>query len=241
MNYKITTDLHTHTNASTHAYSSLYENCIYASKNGIELIAMTNHGPKSVDSPYIWHFEKINAALPSEIENIRVLYGIEANIVDNDGSLDLDEHLLADLELVIASYHKSFPALKNKEDILPTYIKILNNPTVHMLGHLDRNPHFNKEIIEEIIRLASKNNKIIEINEGSFKPCYIEKSEKYLPFILEMAIKHKALISVNSDAHFFTHIGNYPHSITLLEQLNFPLEQIINRNKQTILNFLNIK
>ena len=50
-NYLI--DLHTHTNCSTHAYSTLEENIAAAKKRGIVAIAITNHGPAIPDGPHI--------------------------------------------------------------------------------------------------------------------------------------------------------------------------------------------
>ena len=49
-------DMHTHTIASTHAYSTITENCQWAEKYGMKGIAMTDHAMKLPDSPHIWHF-----------------------------------------------------------------------------------------------------------------------------------------------------------------------------------------
>ena len=58
---KIQADLHTHTIASTHAYSTISENCIWAEKYGLKAVAMTDHAMKMPDSPHVWHFENLKA------------------------------------------------------------------------------------------------------------------------------------------------------------------------------------
>ena len=50
---KIIADTHTHTIASTHAYSTLLENVGYAKKAGLRAIAITDHGPAMPDAPHM--------------------------------------------------------------------------------------------------------------------------------------------------------------------------------------------
>ena len=49
-------DLHTHTVASTHAYSTIYEYVMVAKQKGIPLFANTDHGPELTDGAHEWHF-----------------------------------------------------------------------------------------------------------------------------------------------------------------------------------------
>ena len=49
-------DLHMHTVASTHAYSTLHDYIAQAKKCGIKLFAITDHGPDMADAPHYWHF-----------------------------------------------------------------------------------------------------------------------------------------------------------------------------------------
>ena len=62
----IEADLHTHTLASTHAYSTIKENCQCAAEYGLKAIAMTDHMINMPDSPHIWHFENL-FTLPDKI------------------------------------------------------------------------------------------------------------------------------------------------------------------------------
>ena len=52
---RLIADTHTHTLASNHAYSTVMENIVAAREQGLLYMAMTEHGPRMPDAPYIWH------------------------------------------------------------------------------------------------------------------------------------------------------------------------------------------
>ncbi len=101
---EIKADLHCHTVASTHAYSTVWELAKYASSVGLEAIAVTDHSPALPDAPHIWHFENLSA-LPRTLEGVTLLRGAEVNITDISGSIDLPEYILKRLDIVVASIH----------------------------------------------------------------------------------------------------------------------------------------
>ncbi len=73
-------DLHMHTVASTHAYSTLSDYIAQAKQKGIKLFAITDHGPDMEDAPHHWHF--INMRIwPRVVDGVGILRGIEANIM----------------------------------------------------------------------------------------------------------------------------------------------------------------
>lgn len=77
-------DFHCHTLASLHAYSTLRENLIAAQKRGLRLLAITDHGIGTPDSPPLSFFENLTS-LPQNVDGIRLLRGVEANIMDHTG------------------------------------------------------------------------------------------------------------------------------------------------------------
>lgn len=80
-------DLHMHTVASTHAYSTLSDYIAQAKQKGIKLFAITDHGPDMEDAPHHWHF--INMRIwPRVVDGVGILRGIEANIKNVDGEID---------------------------------------------------------------------------------------------------------------------------------------------------------
>ena len=80
----ILTDIHCHTIASDHAYSTVLELARSAEEKGLEAIAVTDHGIGMEDSPHIWHFHNLKA-IPRQIGGVKILYGCEANILNSDG------------------------------------------------------------------------------------------------------------------------------------------------------------
>ena len=102
---KIIADTHTHTVASGHAYSTITENARAARERGLRFLCMTDHAPKLLGAPTEVFFGAMMNILPPEIEGVHILRGVEVNILDREGNLDLKPRILAGLEWVIASMH----------------------------------------------------------------------------------------------------------------------------------------
>ena len=85
---RLVADLHVHTLASGHAYSTVTEIIDAAAQKGLEAIALTDHGPAMPGGPHRYHFGNL-FVLPDKDKGVEVLRGVEANIVDSDGTLDL--------------------------------------------------------------------------------------------------------------------------------------------------------
>ena len=220
---KIIADLHTHTIASTHAYSTISENCQWAYRNGIGLVAMTDHTEKMPDSPYIWHFENLRI-LPRKIHDVIVLKGAETNIIDFDGNIDLPESTLKTLEWVIASMHNEVLKQGTVDEISDTYLKVMENPYVDMIGH-PTTAYFQCDF-EKLVKGAVLHNKIIEINESSIN--YKKGSRENSYELLKLCKKYNALVAVNTDSHFCELVGKTPSAMKILEECDFPEKLVLN-------------
>ncbi len=233
MKYPI--DLHTHTIASGHAYTTLLENAKYASEIGLKVLGTTDHAPSMPGAPALWYFGNFRA-LPREIYGVTMLYGCEANIIDYDGNIDLPLELQENLDIMIASMHD--PVMKpNKDPDKNTraYLNAMDNKNVHIIGH-PGNPSF--PIHEEaLVKKAKDKNILIEINNSSLVRSRIG-SEKTCIKLASLCKDNGVKIILNSDAHSCFHIGNFDAAIKILKDINMPEELIINTSKTKLFNFL---
>ncbi len=220
----IKTDLHCHSIVSDHAFSTIMENITCAASLGLEAIAITDHGPALGDAPHKFYYPAF-VRLPDIVNGVRLLKGCEANILNNEGELDINNKILATMDIVIASVHNPFYRDAGEDgDNTDMYIKVLENPYVDILGH-SGNPKC-KFDIEKVLSYAKKLGKFIEINENTFcaRPQNIELCKQ----IAMCAKKIGTYVVVNSDAHFCTNVGVLTNSVKMLEEIDFPESLIAN-------------
>lgn len=226
-------DLHTHTLASDHAYSTLAENIKAAKEAGLKAIAITDHTQGLKDAPLLAHFENLKT-LPESFDGVRIIKGAETNIMDFNGEIDLPVKHLKKMEIVIASFHRDARQPSNIEDHTNAYKKVAENPYVDIIGH-SGNPNFPYDY-EEVIPIFAKMGKVVEINESS--PTSRPNSEENCRQILSLCKKHEVRICINSDAHFCSAIGHYDNSLEMIREMNYPDELIINTDLNRLSKYL---
>lgn len=97
-------DIHTHTTASGHAYNTIYEMAQSASRKGLALLGISDHGP-AMEGSASKHYFRSSRCIPRELYGVKILFGCELNIMDYDGGVDLDEVFAGALDYGIASLH----------------------------------------------------------------------------------------------------------------------------------------
>ena len=231
---KIVADLHTHTIASVHAYATALEMITEASDIGLYGFAITDHGESMHGCPHPYYFMNLHA-IPKVMKGVRVLKGIEANIVDRKGTLDADESILSNLDICVASLH--MPTFRDKVNIntcTQAYLSLAENPYVNIIAH-SGSPYF-KYDYETVIKRFAQCGKLVEINNASIK----HKPEFY-PNCVEIAklcMKYGCRVTVDTDAHFITQLGRADEAIKMLESINFPEELIVNSSVENFENYL---
>ena len=235
MNIKIIADTHCHTIASGHAYSSLQEMVTAAKEKGLYAIAITDHCVNMPGSPQQWYFENLRI-LPKEIYGVRVLRGVEANVCDYDGNLDLTENISDSVEWVIASMH--CPILSESESTVDlctkAWLGVAKNPKVNVIGHSGQEMF--RFDYETVIPEFAKYGKLVEINNSSFK--VRANSTNNCKIIAKLCKKCNASVIVNSDSHFSSLVGNFNNALSLLKEVDFPERLIINANVDRFKRYL---
>lgn len=225
-------DLHVHTIASGHAYSTLQEIAREAKRKGLKLIAITEHGPAMIGAPTPLYFNNM-WVIHRKVEGIEILRGIEANILPG-GELDLAERYLRRLDLVVAGFHAECCESGSVEENTRTMIKAMENPYVDIICH-PGNPAFQVDP-EQVVRAAKKLGKILEVNNNSFR--VRRGSEENCLAIARWAARLGVKVAVNSDCHFAPDVGETDLALGLVKRAGLPEELILTARAQRVKDYL---
>jgi putative hydrolase len=227
-------DLHLHTVGSEHAYSTVLEVIHHAKSIGLPIIGITDHAPKMKDAPLEYYFINLRV-IPKEVDGIRILKGVELNILDETGMIDLQSHILDGLDYAIASFHPGVSSYYyTKEQYTNGYLSISENEHVTILGHID-NPAVDCDL-EAVLEKAKITRTLIELNNASYAAIRPGSYERGLE-LLKLAKKIGTPVIINSDAHFALDVGNFSRSLELVKEADFPEELVINSSKEKLIKY----
>lgn len=233
---KIIADMHTHTVASTHAYSTVKEMAEAARDAGLEFLALTDHTPMSTDGPHIWHFHNLHKAIPRELFGVKIIYGAESSVTDYEGHIDLPDEECAALDWIIGSVHTDILSSGTIEQNTAAYLGLAENPLVDVIGHC-ANTKFLFDY-EKGIKAFREHDKLVEINESTI---LWKNTEKNYREIIPLCKKYGVSLIVNTDAHFFTAVGQVSRSMELLREFDYPEKLIVNCDRDLLLERINRK
>ena len=222
-------DLHTHTEWSDgrNTMDQMVETAI---AQGLDYLGITDHSVSSTVAnglepkrllAQIEHVRKLN----EQTEGITVLAGSEVDIRPN-GSLDYPDDILAQLDIVIASIHSQFTlseaAMTERmiAAIENPYVKIIGHPTGRLLGSRPMYP-IN---IDDVIRAATENDTILEINAS---PSRLDLGPEYVRKAKEAGV----LFSINTDAHSQLQFGFRKFGVNVARRSGLTKCDVINTYK----------
>lgn len=234
---KYVVDVHTHTIASGHAYTTWLENVKEAANRGIKVLGTTEHGPNMPGGPHLFYLNNTKV-LPKKLYGVTLLNGCEANIININGELDIPELTQKKMDIIIASLHDVCIKPGTRDENTKALLNVMENPLVDIIGH-SGNPSF-PIWEEEVVKRAKEKDILIEINNSSFVSSR-PGSEKNCTKIASICKEYGTKIIMGSDAHTCFSIGEFDVAIGILNSLNMPEELIMNTDENKILKYLKAK
>lgn len=227
-------DLHMHTVASTHAYSTLSDYITEAKRKGIKLFAITDHGPDMADAPHYWHFMNMRV-WPRLVDGVGILRGIEANIKNLAGDIDCTGPMLDEVDLIIAGFHEPVFPPQDKAANTEALIAAMAQGNVHIISH-PGNPKYAIDI-PLVAAAAAKYQVALELNNSSFS--YSRKGSEDNCRAIAAAVRDAGgWLALGSDSHVAFTLGDFEHCERIIDAVNFPQERILNVSPRRLLNFL---
>ena len=236
---RLLADLHTHTVASGHAYSTVTELATAARDRGLELIAVTDHGPAVPQGAHDWYFWNLKV-VPSVLDGVCILKGCEANPdAETDNGIDLPDLVLEQLDFVAVGFHPltgfdQRDRARNTEALL----RVMANPLVDMITHPGNEDEFPLDL-EAVVAAAVRYGVILELNDHSFAPSSARHASVAREREFAAAAREAgAPVAISSDAHYHLHVGRFDAAIAAAIELGFAEADIVNRDAESVLDFL---
>lgn len=235
---RLLADLHTHTIASGHAYSTATELAVAARRVGLGLIAITDHGPACPGAPDQWYFWNLKV-LPSVLDGVRVLKGCEANPAESESGIDLPDSILQQLDFVAVGFHPETgfdqrDRARNTEALL----RAIANPYVDMVTHPGNDHEFPLDL-GRVVEAASRHRVILELNDHTFAPtsCRAHSNHREREFA-EAAMASGVPVAINSDAHFASQVGCFDAALAVAAEIGLTEDRVVNRTSESVLEHL---
>lgn len=235
--FKDVLDTHTHTLASGHAYSTIQENVRAAAKKGLELLAITEHAPRMPGTCHDFYFHNLKVVNRKAYE-VPLLLGVELNILDTEGNVDLELPILKRMDIAIASLHTPCLLPGSREENTAAVLNVMKNPYVNIIGHPDDGRY--PLDYEAIVQASREYGVLLELNNSSLKPGGSRQGTRELDMeMLKLCMRYQVPIVIGSDAHVDTDVGNHGMALELLEELHFPEHLLINADPLRLKPYVN--
>jgi DNA polymerase (family X) len=220
-------DVHMHTTASD-GRNSIREMADAAVRCGYKYIAITDHSKNLAmtngldEERALEHIRKIHEVDRAMEGRIRIFAGIEVDIL-GDGELDLDDEVLAQMEVVIASVHTRFE--QSREEMTARALRAIENPYVRILGHPTGRLLLRREPFAldtgAVLRRAAELGVAVEHNAS---PERLDLCDRDLRLAKEMGCR----IVINSDSHDARNLGRMGYGIRQLKRAWLTAEDVLN-------------
>jgi len=219
-------EVHMHT-VATDGKNTIEEMAEAAKLRGYQYIAITDHSKNLAmangldDKRALQHIARIKAA-NDRIEGITIMTGIEVDIM-SDGSLDLSDSVLEQMDVVVASVHSAFS--QEREQMTERLLSAISNKNVAILGHPTGRLQLRREAydfdFEALLKTAAEKRVAMELNAY---PDRLDLNDVHLRLARDRGVK----IVINTDAHHTSHFEKIKYGILQARRAWLTAKDVLN-------------
>jgi len=219
-------DVHMHT-VETDGRNTIEEMAEAARTRGYRYMAITDHSKNLAfangldDKRAIEHMQRIRAA-EHELGGIKILAGVEVDILA-DGSLDLSDSVLEQMDLVIASVHSHFN--QSPSEMTDRLLKAIENPNTSLIGHPTGRVLLRRDAypfdVDTVLKAAAERKVAMELNAY---PDRLDLCDRHLRLAKQYGVK----IVINTDSHHTSHLANIRYGVLQARRAWLTKDDVLN-------------
>jgi DNA polymerase (family 10) len=222
-------DLQSHTKATDGKFT-MKEMVLAAKDRGYEYFAITDHSKrvtmaKGLDEKQLARQLQEMQKLDDEISGIRILKAVEVDILE-DGSLDLDNDILKELDVVVCSVHYNTNLSEEKQT--QRVLRAMDNPCFNIFAHPTERIIGKREPmaidLEKIMNAAKERQCYLEVNA---QPDRLDLSDKYIRMAKEIGVK----LAISTDAHTIDDLDFMKYGVAQARRGWLEKEDVLNSYK----------
>lgn len=227
----LTVDFHVHSLFSHCGLHTILELTKHAHDLHMAGIAITDHGLTLGGRLNSVFFERFQSPYP----DLTVLKGIESNVIDSSGSIDVPWEYMPFIDIILLGIHPNIQQGLSRS----AYTKMLlnaikKNPSIDIITH-PNDPHYPLDY-EALAQCAASYGIALELNNS--KILYNRSSAEDTLNLITACKNNRCLLAVCSDTHAIHELGDNRAVRPLLEQTSFPPERIVNSSASSAFAFV---
>jgi DNA polymerase (family 10) len=219
-------DVHMHT-VETDGRNTIEEMAEAAKAYGYKYMAITDHSKNLAfangldDKRAVEHIGRIRA-VAEKMDGIKILAGIEVDILE-DGSLDLSDSVLEQMDIVIASVHSHFN--QSAPEMTDRLLKAVSNANTSLMGHPTGRLLLRRDAypfdVDAVIKMAGAKKVAMELNAY---PDRLDLCDRHL----RLAKQHGVKIVINTDSHHTSHLDKIRYGILQARRAWLTKDDVLN-------------
>jgi DNA polymerase (family X) len=219
-------DVHMHT-VETDGRNTIEEMAEAARARGYKYMAITDHSKNLAfangldDKRAVEHIKRIHAA-GDQIEGIKIFAGVEVDILA-DGTLDLSDSVLEQMDIVIASVHSHFN--QSPAQMTDRLLRAVANPNTSLIGHPTGRLLLRRDAypfdMDAVLKAASAKKVAMELNAY---PDRLDLCDRHL----RLAKQHGVKVVINTDSHHTSHMEKIRFGVLEARRAWLSKEDVLN-------------